>query len=130
MLSETLKNDKFRDQRGFTLIEIIAVLVILAVLAVVAVPKYFSLIADSKNKAAMQAVAEGIARVNNAVGSYMLANAGNLPTTVGTLDSSAGDFTITYGTLASNTIGITANGAAGGGAAGASASGVARLPST
>ena len=40
-----------RNQKGFTLIEIIAVLVILGVLAAVAVPKYVNLIADARGKA-------------------------------------------------------------------------------
>ncbi|KHK02549.1 type IV pilin protein [Desulfovibrio sp. TomC] len=43
--------DRKREQKGFTLIEIIAVLVILGILAVVAVPKYF----DMQDQARMQA---------------------------------------------------------------------------
>ena len=40
-----------RDQRGFTLIEIIAVLVILGILAAVAIPKYFDMQGQAQGKA-------------------------------------------------------------------------------
>jgi prepilin-type N-terminal cleavage/methylation domain-containing protein len=46
-------NIKFpsQNQKGFTLMEILAVLIILGVLAAVAVPRYISLEANARNKA-------------------------------------------------------------------------------
>jgi len=48
---------KKRNQKGFTLIEIIAVLVILGILAAVAIPKYQTLMQDSRGKALEGALA-------------------------------------------------------------------------
>ena len=126
---------KCRDQRGFTLIEIIAVLVILAVLAVVAVPKYMSVIADAKRKAAMGAVAEGMGRVSMSVASFMLNSAGTNPTAAQALAivtgatgySSSGDFQLTYGAQGTTAVAITASGTAGN-ASGGTASGTVAMP--
>jgi prepilin-type N-terminal cleavage/methylation domain-containing protein len=58
MKSALFKN----NQKGFTLIEIIAVLVILGILAAVAIPKYIDMREDSIRNAAMGAVSELNAR--------------------------------------------------------------------
>lgn len=53
-----------KNQKGFTLLEIIAVLVILGIMAAVATPKYFSLIEEAQKNAAQSAIGEVKARAN------------------------------------------------------------------
>ena len=59
------RRSKVSNQKGFTLIEIIAVLVILGILAAVAIPRFMDLTSVASDKAAMQAVSEGKSRLSN-----------------------------------------------------------------
>jgi prepilin-type N-terminal cleavage/methylation domain-containing protein len=128
------KKCKLMNQKGFTLIEIIAVLVILAILAVVAVPKYMSMITDSKNKAALGGVAEGMGRVNMLIAKYMLSNNG-LPPAASviaantSLGSTSGDFQLSYAVSGTTGVQVSAQ-ATTGNAQGGTATGVVTMPTT
>lgn len=124
--------DTRKRQQGFTLIEIIAVIVLLGVLAAVLVPKYSDLTTEAKAKAAMQAIAEGQARVNAAAARYILAT-GSVPGSYAvmtaspagnTLSTGAGDYTLAFAA----TTGGVAMTASGPGGASATATGSAAFP--
>ena len=119
------------NQKGFTLIEIIAVLILLGILAAVAVPKFMDLTSDAKNKAANAALAEGIARVNMVAAKQILST-GAIPTAASVvadsaLSTAAGDFSLTYAANGTTGVDITASGTAGN-VSGGSVSGTAGLP--
>ena len=60
------------NQKGFTLIEIIAVLVILGILAAVAVPRYLDMQGEARIKAAQAAIAEVKAQASQFYGIKLL----------------------------------------------------------
>jgi MSHA pilin protein MshA len=62
-----------RNEKGFTLIEIIAVLVILGILAAVAIPKYLSMMDESRIAAAQGAIAEAKGRCSGYYANQLLA---------------------------------------------------------
>ena len=63
-----------KNEKGFTLIEIIAVLIILGILAAVAVPKFLSLTDQAEQKALEGAVSAGLSTVSLLYGQLALSN--------------------------------------------------------
>jgi prepilin-type N-terminal cleavage/methylation domain-containing protein len=108
-----LKN-VLENQKGFTLVEIIAVLVILGILAAVAIPKYFNLQEEAKNKALDAALGEGIGRVNQWFAKELLTGKtpGEIVYDDGTIGTNLGDFNLAT-TVTGNTIELLVTGKAG-----------------
>lgn len=112
-----------RNQKGFTLIEIIAVLVILGILAAVAIPKYMDVQNSARVKAASGQIAEVKGRLSTAMAGFMLSNNGQKPadgaaliayanaitTACPTAVTVEGDFTYLCAAGANSTVTITVN---------------------
>ena len=67
---------KAMKKKSFTLVEIIAVLVIIGIMAAVAAPKFISMAAEARNKAALAGVAEAKASLSVAYAKAYLSNGG------------------------------------------------------
>ena len=108
-----------RSQRGFTLIELIATLVILGILASIAVPKYYDITREAQNRAALQAVTEGKARLSMNYARLFLENgtppgADSLVEAVAVGGSTGiGDYTLNLSKADTLTIKVNASGKAG-----------------
>ena len=98
------KANLLRNERGFTLVEIIAVLILLGILAAVAVPRYMDLQDQARTSAAQAAIAEVKGRLSTGYGIELLQGNGVTPVMNAILAEGAmtsattmtiGDYTVT-----------------------------------
>ena len=97
-----------KNEKGFTLIEIIAVLVILGILAAVAIPKYIGMMDQSRISAAQGAIAEVKSRASGYYANELLQGlvptGANVLTSVGSPVNIGSDFVVTTGASGSDIV--------------------------
>ena len=103
---------KKRNQKGFTLIEIIAVLVILGILAAVAIPRFMDMQVEARSKALDGACAAVASNVSLSFAKRLLAGditttAISYATTGDGFQTNLGDFTATAPTTVPTTTNFT-----------------------
>lgn len=95
---------KFRNKKGFTLIEIIAVLVILGILAAVAIPKYQNLQQEAKKKAVDGGIAAGMSALSLAYSKHLLTDGTTGGFNCAATVETSGDITVYFGGTSPNCI--------------------------
>jgi len=100
------------NQKGFTLIELIAVIIILGVLGAVAAPKFAGLTEAAANRAALKAVAEGKSRLTNQHAIQLMNSdsvANGLAGIIASVNTDVGDYRLEF-VVAGSEVRITAIG--------------------
>lgn len=100
---------KARNQKGFTLIEIIAVLVILGILAAIAVPKYLDMQNDAKIKSTQGALAAGASEVSLKYANMILTSGTDpaMSDVAAACSATLGDFSYTYAAAGNSGVTVT-----------------------